>query len=111
MATGSVDLCFPMKVEIFLVYPMPSNCGLYLDYFEDYVIRLWVTFKYYRRMLRFLLKLEVNLVLFKATRYDLSFEGYGSSASSAFKALAKPLGWYCMSLQWLVWELGSNLPS
>lgn len=38
-------LSFAMKVETFLILPMPSNFGLYPSHFDYCVIRLWVLFK------------------------------------------------------------------
>lgn len=35
-----------MRVEIFLILSMPRNFGLYLRYFDYYVVRFWVLFKY-----------------------------------------------------------------
>lgn len=36
LALGSVDLSFPMQVEIFLVYFMPSNFGVFPGHFEKF---------------------------------------------------------------------------
>lgn len=45
-----------MRVEILMVLGMLSNFGIYPEYFEDYIMRLWVVFKSYEEFFFFFLK-------------------------------------------------------
>lgn len=88
LALGPVVLSFPMEVKIFLIYCTPSNSGLYLGHFEDGVIRLWISLRYYRKCWHFCLSQQWTW--FGSSRTPCV--GCGSNASPFFEALAVPFG-------------------
>lgn len=45
-----------------MVLGMLSNFGIYPEYFEDYIMRLWVVFKSYEEFFFFFFKAGIDLV-------------------------------------------------
>lgn len=111
LALGTVDLSFLMTVQIFLVYCMASKFSLYPGQFENYVIRLWVLFKYYRKCSHFCLSRQLTWFSSSHTPW-LAFCGLWFQCHFCYQSscCAIWIGPACVSSGWLVWDLGSDLP-